>query len=343
MPENFLKSTLPLCERLNPAVISIIKSILEVNKIEYLSVTGRVKNYETALNKIKTKNYKNPKKQLTDLSGIRVILFSESDVLKICDLIEKTFNVDTENSFNQDEKLGVDRSGYRSVHYVCNIGSERGQLPEFHNLLDLKFEIQVRTVLQHAWAELSHDRNYKFGVKLPIDLERRLHLYAALLELADKGFDELSKSIDEYAQELKTDTNLLNADLNSISLIEFIKKWSGPNQGKIEFKEGTHLDQLIEELNYFGINSIEKLNEIIPKNFLTEFEKHEEETTILGLIRDWMLIKNWRKLLNYKKRTWSMTREDGEEYKLLNLYLGDEEFWEMISTFESELNHDEPN
>lgn len=336
MPEKFLQTSLPLHERLTPAVVSILKSILEVNEIQHLSINGRIKKYETALNKIKTKKYKEPKSQLTDLSGIRIILFSESDVTKTCKLIEKTFQIDKENSLNQDDKLGVDKSGYRSVHFVCNIGNERNKLPEFHNLWDLKFEIQVRTVLQHAWAELSHDRNYKFGFRLPLDLERRLHLYAALLELADKGFDELSKSIDEYAQGLKTESKLLSADLNSFSLVEFIKKWSEETNTKIDIETGEPLDELLGELNYFDIDSIEKLSELIPKNFSEVFNKNKQETNIFGLIREWMLIKDWKKLKNYEKRKWIIITHDHKDFPVLHQYLGDEKFWEMANEFEDE-------
>lgn len=46
--------------------------------------------------------------------------------------------------------MSVDQTGYRSVHFVCDIGSARAALPEFNGLSGLKFEIQIRTVLQHA-------------------------------------------------------------------------------------------------------------------------------------------------------------------------------------------------
>lgn len=337
MPEDFLRTTLPLCERLTPAAVSIIKSILEVNGIEYLTVIGRVKKFETAINKIKLKKYKDLKNKFTDLSGIRVILFSESDVSKTCKLIEETFTVDRENSLNQDEKLGIDKSGYRSVHYVCQIGDKRGGLPEFSNLLDLKFEIQIRTVLQHAWAELSHDRNYKFGIKLPLELERRLHLYAALLELADKGFDELSKSIDQYAKDLMKDNSLLGADVNSISLVQFIKQWSDGMEDTIDILRENDYEELIGELNHFGVKTIEQLSDLAPKDYLERIKKNNEKTTILGLIRDWMIIKDWERLANYKKREWAMTENDFYENETLKSYLKDETFSNILFHYSPEM------
>lgn len=336
MPESFLKTYIPLSERLSPAVVSIIESILKVNGIEYLTVSGRVKSYESSIGKIKEKGYKNLIDQFTDLCGLRIILFSESDVLKVCGLIEGSFDIDKENSMNQDEKLGVDRSGYRSVHYVCKLGERRGGLPEFSKLLDLKFEIQIRTVLQHAWAELSHDRNYKFGVKLPIDLERRLHLYAALLEVADKGFDELSKSIDQYAQGLKSHEKLYNADIDSISLAEFFQKWAAGGSLDVDMMKGRDLGGIVRELNEFGVLTIKDLADLVPDDYLNRLSKLIYRSTLFGVVRDWMLIKDWRKYEGFVKRDWVLW-ERGEEFSAaLRSYFDDEEFYNMVDAFSIE-------
>lgn len=78
-------------------------------------------------------------------------------------MITGSFNIDEKNSLDKKILLASDQIGYRSVHFVCDLGAQRSGLPEFKDLGGLKFEIQVRTLLQHAWAELAHDRNYKFS------------------------------------------------------------------------------------------------------------------------------------------------------------------------------------
>ena len=83
-------------------------------------------------------------------------------------MITGSFNIDEKNSLDKKILLASDQIGYRSVHFVCDLGAQRSGLPEFKDLGGLKFEIQVRTVLQHAWAELAHDRNYKFSGTLPL-------------------------------------------------------------------------------------------------------------------------------------------------------------------------------
>nr|MZG82510.1 GTP pyrophosphokinase [Photobacterium lucens] len=168
------------------------------NNIDYLTVTGRTKDKKSALEKINRKSYKNPKSQMTDLSGIRIILYFESDINKVSELISDSFDIDFDNSLDKSKVLSKDQIGYRSVHYVCTLGQGRSNLPEYLELGELKFEVQVRTILQHAWAELAHDSSYKFSGTLPPEIERKLYLYAGMLEIADKGFDEISAQIDSY-------------------------------------------------------------------------------------------------------------------------------------------------
>lgn len=88
---------------------------------------------------------------MTDLAGIRVITLIESDVQKVCDL-KTMFNVHDQDSVNKSEKLGEEKVGYRSVHFVCDVGNIREQLPEFSAYKGFCFEIQIRTALEHAWA-----------------------------------------------------------------------------------------------------------------------------------------------------------------------------------------------
>lgn len=164
-------------ESLAPIVENILKTILQQNNIEYLTVTHRIKKSESISEKIKRKNYKDPFNELTDISGIRVISFLESDVERIIEIIKKSFYISEENSSNKSESLSIDKIGYRSHHFVAKLGKDRSINPEYSNISDLYFEIQVRTVLQHAWAVLSHDRNYKFEQKLPIEIERKLNLF----------------------------------------------------------------------------------------------------------------------------------------------------------------------
>lgn len=331
---SWLDKALPLHSRLSDAVVNILQNLLSTNDIDYLSVSGRTKDRQSILDKIERKNYKKPKEQLTDLSGIRVIVNFESDIKKVSELIDKAFKVDTTNSLNQDEKLSVNQTGYRSVHFVCDLGSKRSALPEFENLSDLKFEIQVRTVLQHAWAELAHDSNYKFNGKLPPQLERKLFLYAGMLEIADGGFDELSKSIDEYISQVndKTVKGEFDYNLDSISLSEFVSSWALKNDMILEpVSNKTDKSPLVNELNQFGVFLASDLNSIIPDGFVDKCKEIGHKSTIFGYIRDWMIINNYKKFVNDVDFDWIMAEPD-----YFKKFIDDKDFNDFYSSFEWE-------
>lgn len=332
--EKWVDDVQPRHARLTGTIITIIENLLKRNDIEYLTVSGRTKNKESILEKIERKSYKDPAKQLTDLTGIRIVGYFESDIIKISNLINDAFNVDAANSLNQDEKLSVDQIGYRSVHFVCDIGPTRSALPEFEDLSNLSFEIQVRTVLQHAWAELAHDRNYKFSGKLPPDIERSLFLYAGMLEIADKGFSDISKKIDAYIEKVHADTAEGNLDLvlDSVTLPQFVENWFKANELELEeVYSYSDINELIAELNSVGIKKASELNNVIPNNYAAVCKEKEYTSNIWGHVRDWIIIHDWRALLANNDITWVM----GEE-QILESFFDAEEYAEFAGSFEWE-------
>lgn len=324
-------SVLPNHNRLTDSVVTILDNLIRKLDMDVLSISGRTKGRDDILEKIKRKNYKNPSKDMTDISGIRVIVYLESDINIVSHIIESAFNVDQDNSLNQDERLLVNQTGYRSVHYVCDLGENRVTLPEFSDLVGLKFEVQVRTVLQHAWAELAHDRNYKFSEKLPPDIERSLYLYAGMLEIADKGFSELSKKIDEYVQNVhcKTAKGDLDYTLDSLSLKEFVVNWAEKNNVEINDVYGrSDYSNLLSELEQFGINTAQQLNSIIPPDYADKCAENNYISTVFGLVRDWMLIHDWRRFVKDVSFDWVMSSEH-----VFDEYFNEDEMKEFANSF----------
>jgi ppGpp synthetase/RelA/SpoT-type nucleotidyltranferase len=134
---------------------------------------------------------------INDLAGVRIIAYFPSDVDNIVPLIEKEFNIDSKHSM--DKRLSSDPSifGYASVHFVVEFRPEMINLPEYALFDKMKCEIQVRTILQHAWAEIEHDIVYKSPGKIPFRVRRRFACLAGLLEIADREFESLRQ--DEMA------------------------------------------------------------------------------------------------------------------------------------------------
>lgn len=308
--EEWLDSIIPIHARLTKSVVSIVESLLHENKIDYLAVVGRTKDKVSTLEKIKRKKYSDLVQKLTDLSGIRIVLYFESDVKKVGELISAAFEVDVENSLDKDSLLSTNQVGYRSVHYVCGLGPKRAEIDEYKGFSKLKFEFQVRTVLQHAWAELAHDRKYKFSETLPPELERQLYLYAGLLEIADKGFDETAKAIDKYSKSLqdRTDHGDLNFGVDSLSLAAYVNYWAKQNGLVLhETNWVTELSELVRELHEFGIKKISELADIVPPKYAEISKEESAEKTIFAAVRDWMLIKDWRRFKQRVKFNWVMS------------------------------------
>ena len=131
--------------------------------------------------------YVRPLEQITDLAGVRVIAYFLSDVTDFGRAIEEQFDV-VERSDKSDVLEEEERFGYKSVHFLVKLRHSRTSLIEYAPFSGLTAEIQVRTVLQHAWAEIEHDIQYKATQALPREIRRRFMSLAGMLEVADREF-----------------------------------------------------------------------------------------------------------------------------------------------------------
>ena len=135
----------------------------------------------------------------TDLCGARVITETQSEVDRICEGIREAFVIDEANSLDVRTRLKAAEFGYLSVHYVVQLkGPEIFGVRIPSEIGDCKAEIQVRTLLQHAWASISHDRVYKASFRVPEGLSRDLARVAAFLEEADGQFGDAVGALDAY-------------------------------------------------------------------------------------------------------------------------------------------------
>ncbi len=130
---------------------------------------------------------------ITDLVGVRVITYFTDAVDRVGEIIEGHLPVDFRHSIDKRHRPTTE-FGYRSLHYVCRAD---GELPP-----RARFEIQVRTVLEHAWAEIEHDLGYKATEEIPDGVRRRLNRLAGLLELADQEFGAIRSDLESYARSL---------------------------------------------------------------------------------------------------------------------------------------------
>ena len=181
--------------RLLPATdefVALVTGTIDDAGINYLSVTGRTKAIGSFAAKARgvlaDDSSADPLRAVTDQVGVRVITYVQRDIDAVAGLLAEQFTVLDDRDLGE-ETARAGRFGYASRHLLVS------RAPGAPTAYDPLFcaSIQLRTVLQHAWAEFEHDIRYKGTVppeQVP-DLDRRFTLAAGLLELADREFEAI--------------------------------------------------------------------------------------------------------------------------------------------------------
>jgi len=156
-------------------------------------------------------------------------LYYQDDVERVQNVIEKEFSIlETERS-HQAVEYSPDQFGYLSLHLLVTLSLSRSSLPEWNDYSDLHAEIQIRTVLQHSWAAISHAMQYKREADVPSILRRKLFRLAGIFELADEQFIALRDARSDFKESVRTafrKDEEANLAIDSDSLLEFIRTWS---------------------------------------------------------------------------------------------------------------------
>ena len=127
---------------------------------------------------------------ITDLVGLRIITFYSDEVDKVAAIAKRIFDIDWKESVDKRKLHQLNSFGYNSLHYICRLktGGPR-------------FELQMRTALQHVWSTIEHDTGYKGDVKIPNEYLRQFSRMAGLLELADDEFSRLRTALTDYRRQ----------------------------------------------------------------------------------------------------------------------------------------------
>lgn len=182
-------------------------------------------------------------------------------VQSVCNLIDEQFLV-IEKSDKAQELLDEGRFGYQSVHYLVKMHPSRIRLPEYARFEGLTFEIQIRTLLQHAWAEMEHDIQYKSATVIPSTIRRRFIALAGMLEMADREFEALLDADERLRTEARTSVesgHLTDVEITPDSLKAYLDRKLGPDGRIAEWV----YEMTARYLKHMGFTFLTQLDECI--------------------------------------------------------------------------------
>ncbi len=240
------REKLPIYEKMKTIILRLLRTCLDENRVIVSGLEARVKSEQSLLGKLELKGYKyHTLEDITDVVGARIITYYCDEVDIISALAEKLFEIDWDNSVDKRKMLEIDRFGYLSLHYVCRIPEALYKDPEMPQFNQIRFELQMRSTLQHVWANMYHDIGYKSDVEIPIEYQRNMTRLAGMLELADEQFSRIRKEINGYrrmVQSMVANGNFDDVPLNGDTFRSFLKmrpfkkladKIAAINQGEV--------------------------------------------------------------------------------------------------------------
>lgn len=200
-----------------------------------------------------------------DLTGVRLIFYTNNDVDRFLasPLIRENFEIEEDSTKIHHPTPENKGRRYRAIHYTVRLREDRTHLPEYAKFAGMRSEIQVQTILNHAWSETSHDLIYKakmgngFGKKAMDGITRR---FERIMDkyLIPAGF-EIQKAQQEYERLLqgkelfdKDITNLLdNAKNNNerYEILSGLKDYAIPNYDDLLMAYKELKDPLLRAIN----------------------------------------------------------------------------------------------
>ena len=312
----------PMLEKVEAQAYKMLAEAIHKQGVEISSIEHRVKTEQSLAGKLELKGdkYKDVG-DITDLVGLRIITFYTDDVDKVAVIVKKLFNVDWQNSVDKRKLHQLNSFGYNSLHYICSLrttphtggdsplGIQKGdashveESPIDEAMAAVKFEIQMRTALQHVWSDIEHDIGYKGAVKLLPELRRQFSRLAGMLELADDEFSRLRTTMTDYrrqVQALVKSGQLDEVPLSTDSFRSYLeikpfdrlnRKIAAVNQAELFH---TSMMPYLPILERFGLETLGDIQSFISANADDAYQLALSQlaTTDLDIISDSVALQN---------------------------------------------------
>lgn len=191
------RELLPTLETMAKNAYDMLRRALRQQGIYVTAIEYRVKTEQSLAGKLERKGHKYKTiYDVTDLVGLRVITFYTDEVDKVAAIAKRVFDIDWQESVDKRKLHQLDSFGYNSLHYICRLKDATPEQP--------RFELQMRTALQHVWSTIEHDTGYKGDVKIPREYKRQFSRLAGMLELVDDEFSRLRIVLTDYRRQVQT-------------------------------------------------------------------------------------------------------------------------------------------
>lgn len=247
-------------------VARVLEECLKKRGIKVHSVQHRAKEPNSFRDKAATPSdidpnkpkYSDPLKEITDLAGVRIITHFPGTLADVDRLLMEEFDV-IEKSNKGLELIEEERFGYQSIHYLVGVKLERTRLAEYERFAGATVEVQVRTILQHAWAEIEHDIQYKSSNAIPSEIRRRFMALAGMLEIADKEFQSIQdadKQLEDHAKTMVQSGDLSDVEITPNALKFFLDKRLGPD-GRMSDWSYDWTTRLVKQLGFKDLQQVE--------------------------------------------------------------------------------------
>lgn len=270
---------------------ALLAEIAKELGITVLAVEHRVKEERSLAGKLERKgDLYNTLDDITDILGCRVICFLSDEIEKIGKKVEETFVIDWENSCDKRTLLKENAFGYLSLHYICSLPFG-DKWPD--EICGKKFEVQIRTILQHAWSAIHHDIGYKSDFGVPREISRQFARLASLLELADDEFVRARDNTVGYTEDIRKRIITDDADdvaINMISLNEYVlhnKKMQALIQeiAEIAGAEIKPIDpeSYIPQLAFLGVKKLGDIEVMINENYALSIQLAKKALSMANL------------------------------------------------------------
>ncbi len=255
--------------RAHPTVASdfrtAIEELLTDGGVTYDRVSIRLKEWSSLKSKARKQNpdgsliYPDPRRDIHDMIGVRITTYNSTEIPVALKVLQDSFTV--HKSVDKAAETRISGGfGYGSHHLILEVDEN---IEDLRDYLGMVFEVQVRTVLQHAWAEFEHDIRYKrTGVsvgsgadgELNPEVDRMFTLAAGLIELADQQFDKIA-ALKETGYATDETVELTAETLPGVLAMLVGKRFPRPRSETYRFLE----DILIAN----GVSSVGALRELL--------------------------------------------------------------------------------